>query len=273
MAGELRLRVAKGSSPLTRGKRPSGAYRKNHPRLIPAHAGKTVFCRLRSTVSRAHPRSRGENIQGEDASHVRAGSSPLTRGKRVYRCEVWGLVRLIPAHAGKTQRAAPGSSRRTAHPRSRGENPRSGALFVLPVGSSPLTRGKRESPGLDAVKARLIPAHAGKTRVQVIPAPRLLAHPRSRGENPEVRVRRVERRGLIPAHAGKTILVHAPAPYGAAHPRSRGENESMGGGQGILTGSSPLTRGKQCFQDRCDRTVGLIPAHAGKTTSSASQAT
>ena len=111
-----------GSSPLTRGKRPSGAYRKNHPRLIPAHAGKTVFCRLRSTVSRAHPRSRGENIQGEDASHVRAGSSPLTRGKRVYRCEVWGLVRLIPAHAGKTQRAAPGSSRRTAHPRSRGEN-------------------------------------------------------------------------------------------------------------------------------------------------------
>ena len=264
MAGELRLRVAKGSSPLTRGKRPSGAYRKNHPRLIPAHAGKTVFCRLRSTVSRAHPRSRGENIQGEDASHVRAGSSPLTRGKRVYRCEVWGLVRLIPAHAGKTQRAAPGSSRRTAHPRSRGENKILRRRTLRSWGSSPLTRGKLELDSLPAPGARLIPAHAGKTSMSSALRRRSAAHPRSRGENflpvtsahsrpgsspltrgkPRRLLRRRYRPRLIPAHAGKTGRDHPSRSYRGAHPRSRGENRVVKAPTGWERGSSPLTRGK-----------------------------
>ena len=50
-----------------------------------------------------------------------------------------------------------------------------------------------------------------------------------------------------------------------AHPRSRGENPDRAAGPGQVVGSSPLTRGKQ---DDCGRgclSVGLIPAHAGKT--------
>ena len=39
----------------------------------------------------------------------------------------------------------------------------------------------------------------------------------------------------------------------------------MGGGQGILTGSSPLTRGKLDGLHEFDVERGLIPAHAGKT--------
>ena len=51
-------------------------------RLIPAHAGKTTICFSESILTRAHPRSRGENL------------SP-----RPVRVGVFGL---IPAHAGKT---------------------------------------------------------------------------------------------------------------------------------------------------------------------------
>ena len=114
-------------------------------------------------------------------------------------------------------------------------------------------------------------------------APR--AHPRSRGENraldtlnmcqvgsspltrgkPEVRVRRVERRGLIPAHAGKTP-VHGRA-YGSpwAHPRSRGENAVIDTLIADRAGSSPLTRGKPRTRHPEHVPGGLIPAHAGKT--------
>ena len=52
----------------------------------------------------------------------------------------------------------------TAHPRSRGEN--HSVLPRLPSadGSSPLTRGKRKVSLEDFQSARLIPAHAGKTK-------------------------------------------------------------------------------------------------------------
>ena len=50
-----------GSSPLTRGKLLDDDHRGPARGLIPAHAGKTWWCRLCSQGSRAHPRSRGEN--------------------------------------------------------------------------------------------------------------------------------------------------------------------------------------------------------------------
>ena len=59
---------------------------------------------------------------------------------------------------------------------------------------------------------------------------------------------------------GKTAEADA-----AAHPRSRGENCGCCGGSELLSGSSPLTRGK--LTDRRDGPgeYRLIPAHAGKT--------
>ena len=52
---------SQGSSPLTRGKHESTQLTKVRLRLIPAHAGKTVFHVARAERRRAHPRSRGEN--------------------------------------------------------------------------------------------------------------------------------------------------------------------------------------------------------------------
>ena len=91
--------------------------------------------------------------------------------------------RLIPAHAGKTASEVVVSITRLAHPRSRGENDGNGSVRALSAGSSPLTRGKHGIMGPATINARLIPAHAGKTRPQNDAGIQGAAHPRSRGEN------------------------------------------------------------------------------------------
>ena len=72
---------------------------------------------------------------------------------------------------------------------------------------------------------------------------------------------------LIPAHAGKTPTRRCRVRTRRAHPRSRGENPMRFGKTDIITGSSPLTRGKPTDVGRQDQPQGLIPAHAGKTDS------
>ncbi len=73
---------AVGSSPLTRGKLRRTTSRQTSPRLIPAHAGKTLLESDLGELVEAHPRSRGENGSGVSSS--------------------WRVTWLIPAHAGKT---------------------------------------------------------------------------------------------------------------------------------------------------------------------------
>ena len=172
----------------------------------------------------AHPRSRGENAAVRDELVTVAGSSPLTRGKPA-RCVLRGASRrLIPAHAGKTKTSGARSTKKAAHPRSRGENIDRHIPGLLGWGSSPLTRGKRPVVAGSSQPGGLIPAHAGKTvRGETRPC-RARAHPRSRGENLSRSLRRSRprgsspltrgklarrgcrslRAGLIPAHAGKT---------------------------------------------------------------------
>ena len=193
------------------------------------------------------------------------GSSPLTRGKPIVSTEHINVIRLIPAHAGKTLLALSGAMAKTAHPRSRGENSSARRARSCVTGSSPLTRGKPAARPASPLRTRLIPAHAGKTpRARLHPHCRR-AHPRSRGENgatqatdttgpgssPLTRgkrpfvVRHCLSPRLIPAHAGKTISI-------TPHSSSR-------------AGSSPLTRGKRGLHIFHGRAVRLIPAHAGKT--------
>ena len=72
---------------------------------------------------------------------------------------------------------------------------------------------------------------------------------------------------LIPAHAGNTLRVKAPPTQARAHPRSRGEHSTSDSSGGLYAGSSPLTRGTQTGDYLHIVTTGLIPAHAGNTTS------
>ena len=132
-----------GSSPLTRGKPTCGNRDSQTHGLIPAHAGKTPCGRSWRFESRAHPRSRGENLRYDAVAEESQGSSPLTRGKPVSRRTTRIRLRLIPAHAGKTPPQISPRVVPPAHPRSRGENVDDGDQPIPRTGSSPLTRGKR----------------------------------------------------------------------------------------------------------------------------------
>ena len=176
------------------------------------------------TVTRAHPRSRGENRHCVGSRTRREGSSPLTRGKPRPDRPHQLADGLIPAHAGKTLGNRVVSDRHGAHPRSRGENKDRLRLTRLVQGSSPLTRGKRIGVRPRPHGFGLIPAHAGKTDIESLEGFTNGAHPRSRGENVPVALRLPETQGsspltrgkrlaystrsvrprLIPAHAGKT---------------------------------------------------------------------
>ena len=175
-------------------------------------------------ASTAHPRSRGENLFATFPLVLRAGSSPLTRGKQDAEPRAVCRRRLIPAHAGKTVGDELPGQIMWAHPRSRGENTAKCPTRTWPPGSSPLTRGKPHEPHNPPLRRRLIPAHAGKTWSRISRLRRSAAHPRSRGENPACASVFMSRGGsspltrgkqpdsdrrllvgrLIPAHAGKT---------------------------------------------------------------------
>ncbi len=131
---------------------------------IPAHAGKTPGMDTTSHCVSAHPRSRGENGIGTRLIRGIRGSSPLTRGKPLLSWAGFSVLRLIPAHAGKTHQATCQALRTRAHPRSRGENCVKRARNARFGGSSPLTRGKRCTHHDTRGYLRLVPAHAGKTR-------------------------------------------------------------------------------------------------------------
>ena len=239
------------------------------------------------TSCAAHPRSRGENSAAAKRRIVAAGSSPLTRGKRHFQALNNLVLRLIPAHAGKTTGAPHATTWWPAHPRSRGENIPPGPRVVRVEGSSPLTRGKPLLPLDPCGASRLIPAHAGKTIGGSLSPLPMTAHPRSRGENlspsswshcrrgssPLTRGKRIAKIAkralgrLIPAHAGKTISSSRMYQNDAAHPRSRGENRRIKRVVIGVLGSSPLTRGKRAACQDQRSVFGLIPAHAGKTTS------
>ena len=111
-----------GSSPLTRGKRRRIDPVPETVGLIPAHAGKTRRCSSTVTSRAAHSRSRGDNFWILPLAPGIAGSSPLTRGKRILGQGDTLSDGLIPAHAGKTLSSSPPGVKARAHPHSRGEN-------------------------------------------------------------------------------------------------------------------------------------------------------
>ena len=280
----MRPRTA-GSSPLTRGKHCVQCRAGVCDGLIPAHAGKTSARARELSRVGAHPRSRGENAHPTREPRPGRGSSPLTRGKRYAQISWPVLLRLIPAHAGKTGAIVSKYPSNRAHPRSRGENRHADGAHPATRGSSPLTRGKHWPHRLPGRRGGLIPAHAGKTKKSITQTRACAAHPRSRGENLWCGLGTADTRGsspltrgkrkrgpprrplsrLIPAHAGKTSRGRSDARDHGAHPRSRGENGTANRVAALILGSSPLTRGKL---DRVGAQVyndGLIPAHAGKT--------
>ena len=156
------------------------------------------------------------------------------------------------------------------------------------LGSSPRGRGKRGEDCLPRARLRLIPARAGKTRRPPSPVRVFQAHPRAgeenlrrcfpflhlsgsspRGQGKRERLAdRVPHGRLIPARAGKTALSPPMGWNSTAHPRAGGENSTVERLSLSYSGSSPRGRGKRARIVGRSAGVRLIPARAGKTTTS-----
>ena len=195
------------------------------------------------------------------------GSSPRVRGKPTGPKPHGRRPGLIPARAGKTHRHDGDRRVGAAHPRACGEN------IYGPLGHQ---RRHGSSP------------RAGKTRTVRYCGRAVRAHPRACGENPvgsaapsadcgsspRVRGKRRQRRrgrsvlGLIPARAGKTRSCAPSTTPRTAHPRACGENLARRGRGSLGGGSSPRVRGKRAGGGARGGACGLIPARAGKTSSS-----
>ena len=172
-----------GSSPRMRGKRGRRCQEDSRARLIPAHAGKTPWCRPIDPSFGAHPRACGENLVCTDCAVSCAGSSPRMRGKP-FPLDFCGKTQgLIPAHAGKTSINVGLARQVWAHPRACGENLVCTDCAVSCAGSSPRMRGKPFPLDFCGKTQGLIPAHAGKTSINVGLARQVWAHPRACGEN------------------------------------------------------------------------------------------
>ncbi len=133
--------IRTGSSPHTRGTCKKLIAEALFFRFIPAHAGNIAMTLLPLFNITVHPRTRGEHETVARKLVEDLGSSPHTRGTCVHDRMHNAVYRFIPAHAGNISPGRSGRTRKTVHPRTRGEHKNGTRNTKYLVGSSPHTRG------------------------------------------------------------------------------------------------------------------------------------
>ena len=209
------------------------------------------------------------------------------RGKRHHRQLGRRGDRIIPAHAGQTSWHRSCSTATPDHPRACGANQLTMLVSSRRTGSSPRMRGKLTVDYCIDFVLRIIPAHAGQTRISVMPLFTCKDHPRACGANPLYQERRCvgfgsspRMRGkqvsagntailnrIIPAHAGQTSTEVKTSCFYADHPRACGANVYELPVTVVRYGSSPRMRGKLRNNAILMARNRIIPAHAGQTPS------
>ena len=137
------LRQMAGSPPRMRGKLFRHRVYRPFEGITPAHAGKTCCSSSSQTPLQDHPRACGENVWTQLLLVWNRGSPPRMRGKLQSTSGTFRVLRITPAHAGKTVILYFGAIQRQDHPRRCGENRRAGLNRSQPRGSPPQVRGKR----------------------------------------------------------------------------------------------------------------------------------
>ena len=91
-----------GSPPHTRGKDFDAQIGRREEGSTPAHAGKRMIISWNGVYYKDHPRTRGEKVGASHPMRKAKGSPPHTRGKVAKMIDVEPLIRITPAHAGKS---------------------------------------------------------------------------------------------------------------------------------------------------------------------------
>ena len=146
-------------------------------------------------------------------------------------------------------------------------------------------RGKRQNAVGDLDDFRIIPAHAGQTRIRQCSTRTDPDHPRACGANNDFLVQlgamvgssprmrgkpmqtadKVDEHRIIPAHAGQTARPCTSSADLTDHPRACGANSVIAIDAMVVPGSSPRMRGKRDQDPEHPYHLRIIPAHAGQT--------
>ena len=172
-----------GSSPHSRGTPYCSSSALMCPRIIPAFAGNTRYCRSRSEGPRDHPRIRGEHLHVLHISRLKRGSSPHSRGTLDDRSMFMDYYGIIPAFAGNTMIECFKLNKIWDHPRIRGEHQSSTRSRKKAQGSSPHSRGTLWLATTGIELPGIIPAFAGNTWIVIRIKTGKEDHPRIRGEH------------------------------------------------------------------------------------------
>ncbi len=252
-----------GSSPRVRGTATSGPTGRPCRRFIPACAGNRSGGAYPTEKGTVHPRVCGEQLGRRGSQKPKRGSSPRVRGTGAGAPILPKRARFIPACAGNSSAGVAARNRSAVHPRVCGEQPASGGVVVLFIGSSPRVRGTDHDEEDVLIGGRFIPACAGNSRPMHRPCPGTSVHPRVCGEqeagkassgtatgsSPRVRgtggllVMQGGQPRFIPACAGNSRGQPARHRRRPVHPRVCGEQRRATAAEIVRVGSSPRVRG------------------------------
>ena len=178
--GDLRMKV--GSSPRMRGTLVEKTKGSQCYRIIPAHAGNSLIVLHLFFAVADHPRACGELTLNMVPVVGPLGSSPRMRGTPPPPSCRRDASRIIPAHAGNSGRREVRWYRLPDHPRACGELRALPSMIASVIGSSPRMRGTRFLLPSRVQPFRIIPAHAGNSRMGACRSAGLSDHPRACGE-------------------------------------------------------------------------------------------
>ena len=134
------------------------------------------------------------------------------------------------------------------------------------VGSPPQVRGKQFRRSKIALRKRITPAGAGKTKNGRQAVQRPQDHPRRCGENTLCGCRRAGMQGSPPQVRGKRIGALAGMEQNRITPAGAGKTNVPAGFLCSVVGSPPQVRGKPRARFLLSSRSGITPAGAGKTT-------
>ena len=200
---EMGVCKSSGSPPLTRGKGDCFGSHEGLKGITPAYAGKSAKQIRLPSLSRDHPRLRGEKETSSLCDSCCRGSPPLTRGKANGEELNVLKVGITPAYAGKRSCPSRGDTAGRDHPRLRGEKKPSHLKRASAIGSPPLTRGKEGVLFKHNKVDRITPAYAGKRHEKRPQDGNRGDHPRLRGEKTRKAASRRQQRGSPPLTRGK----------------------------------------------------------------------
>src|SRR5690606_26420594 len=233
----------KGSPPHTRGALVHLLQLHGHLRITPAYAGSTPPGPWRCQRGSDHPRVRGEHTRYAGDGGSSSGSPPRARGARAHRAHEGAAGGITPACAGSTTRRGWSRTRKSDHPRVRGEHACVVVTATSANGSPPRARGAPGPNRRNKVNLRITPACAGSTRQAVRAGQgRRGSPPRARGA-PVAHRLVVPRRRITPACAGSTSSAPRSPRSRWDHPRVRGEHAAAFAATFVALGSPPRARG------------------------------